>query len=110
METIINIESSLVLPKTDGLPPQTLSLISEGFSGFYEEADKWRKAAASIVVTSPDQKKEIKAARETRLALKDIRVKAEKTRKAMKEDSLRLGKAIDGAYNMLDHAIRPVES
>lgn len=105
----IEIEA-IVLTQPEGLAPQTLSLISEGFSGFYQEADQWRIKAAAIKVTSPEDKEAIKSAREARLALRSIRVNAEKTRKSMKEDSLRLGKAIDGAYNILDHAVRPVEA
>ena len=107
--TTIEIEA-IVLTQPEGLAPQTLSLISEGFAGFYAEADQWRIKAAALKVTSPEDKEAIKAAREARLALRSIRVNAEKTRKSMKEDSLRLGKAIDGAYNILDHAVRPVEA
>jgi hypothetical protein len=101
---------AIVLHAPEGLAPQTVSLITEGFGQFYQRADELRAKAASIVVTSPEDKDEIKAAREYRLALKNIRVAADKTRKAMKEDSLRLGRAIDGAYNMLEHAIKPLET
>ncbi len=107
----IDAESgAIVLQAPEGLAPQTVSLITEGFAGFYQQADEWRQKAASIVVTGPDDKDQIKAARETRLALKNIRVGADKTRKSMKEDSLRLGRAIDGAYNLLEHAIKPLET
>lgn len=50
-----------------------------------------------------------KAARELRLKLKAVRVEAEKTRKALKEDSLRRGKAIDGICNVLEYELVPVE-
>ena len=101
---------AIVLQSPEGLAPQTVSLITEGFAGFYQQADEWRTKAASIIVTSAEDKDSIKAARDARLALKNIRVGADKTRKAMKEDSLRLGRAIDGAYNMLEHAIKPLET
>lgn len=101
---------AIVLQAPEGLAPQTVSLITEGFAGFYQQADEWRQKATSIVVTSPDDKDQIEAARKTRLALKNLRVGADKTRKAMKEDSLRLGRAIDGAYNLLEHAIKPLET
>jgi colicin import membrane protein len=45
----------------------------------------------------------------TRLNLRAVRVAAEKTRKAMKEESLRTGKAIDGLYSLLAYAIVPIE-
>jgi hypothetical protein len=110
-QTTIDADTgAIVLQAPEGLAPQTVSLITEGFAGFYQQADTWRQKAAGIVVTSPDDKEQIAAARETRLALKNIRVGADKTRKAMKEDSLRLGRAIDGAYNLLEHAIKPLET
>jgi len=110
MHTIDNDTQAIVMQAPEGLPPQTVSLITEGFGQFYQRADDLRAKVASIVVTSPEDKEQIKAAREYRLALKNIRVGADKTRKAMKEDSLRLGRAIDGAYNMLEHAIKPLET
>lgn len=51
-----------------------------------------------------------KAARLIRLELKTIRVNAEKTRKELKEDSLRRGKAIDGVNNLLLYQLAPVET
>jgi hypothetical protein len=110
MTTIDNDTQAIVLKDPEGLAPQTVSLIQEGFGQFYQRTNELRAKAVAIVVTSPDDKDEIKAAREYRLALKNIRVAADKTRKAMKEDSLRLGKAIDGAYNILEHAIKPLET
>ena len=108
---IIDAESgAIVIQVPDGLAPQTVSLITEGFAAFYNQADEWRQKATSIIVTSIDDRDQIKAARDARLALKNIRVAADKTRKSMKEDSLRLGRAIDGAYNMLEHAIKPLET
>jgi hypothetical protein len=110
-DTVIDADTgAIVLQAPEGLAPQTVSLITEGFSAFYTQADEWRQKAASIVVTSIEDKDQIKAARDARLALKNIRVGADKTRKAMKEDSLRLGRAIDGAYNLLEHAIKPLET
>lgn len=100
---------AIVLQPAEGLPPQTTTLIADGFGQFYAQANELRAKAAAIVVTSPDDKEQIAAAREHRLALKSIRVAADKTRKTMKEDSLRLGRAIDGAYNILEHAIKPLE-
>jgi hypothetical protein len=52
----------------------------------------------------------MKLARESRLALREIRINAEAKRKELKEDSLRRGKAIDGIANVIKFLIEPVES
>lgn len=99
----------LVLTLEPGLEQDTQQSLLTAFQGFYQSADEWRAKALSIQITRPDQIREMKLARETRLALREIRIKADKRRKEMKEDSLRRGKAIDGAFNMLAHAIEPLE-
>lgn len=91
------------------LPPSILSSLEQGFKASFEQAEKWRIQALAIKVTSLDQKAEMKLARTIRLELKNIRVAAEKTRKNLKEDSLRMGKAIDGVNNLLLAAIVPLE-
>ena len=48
-------------------------------------------------------------ARIARLALRDIRIQADKTRKALKEESLRYGKAVQGVYNVIEYLITPIE-
>lgn len=66
------------------------------------------KQARSLVaqshgVTDP------KLARAFRLKLRETRIEIENTRKRLKEDSLRTGKAIDGMANILKYVIEPVE-
>lgn len=66
------------------------------------------KQARSLVaqshgVTDP------KLARACRLKLRETRIDIENTRKRLKEDSLRTGKAIDGMANILKYVIEPVE-
>lgn len=99
----------LVLKLDEGLTPDTAQSLRAAFEGFFTAADEWRQKALGIQITRPDQFREMKLARETRLALREIRINAEKTRKALKEDSLRKGKAIDGIYNMLAFAVEPLE-
>lgn len=99
----------LVLKIDDGLEPSTVLNLQEQFGSFFEQADRWRAQALAIQITSPSQVREMKLARETRLALREIRINAEKTRKRLKEDGLRKGKAIDGIYNVLAYAIEPLE-
>jgi hypothetical protein len=99
----------LALRLDEGLEPATAQSLREAFESFFTQADEWRNKALSIQITRPDQFREMKLARETRLALREIRINAEKTRKRLKEDSLRKGKAIDGIYNMLAFAVEPLE-
>lgn len=79
------------------------------FMPFFEEAEKWKNKAKDIVVTNIEQIEDIKLAREARLSLKSIRVDVEKTRKRLKEESLRKGKAIDGLANVIKYLITPIE-
>lgn len=97
------------ITETSGLEKPKAQHILEQFEGFFKEAEKWRDEARAIVITDVSQKKEMKKARETRLALKDIRVNAEKARVRLKEQSLREGKAIDGIANVIKAVIVPVE-
>jgi hypothetical protein len=86
-----------------------LSNIEAGFRDAFIKAEEWRHKAMAIHVTSLDQTAEMKMARIARLELKTIRVSAEKTRKLLKEDSLRMSRAIDGVNNLLLAAIEPLE-
>jgi len=65
--------------------------------------------ANAIKVTGAGDVAAMKLARTTRLSLKNIRVEVEKTRKSLKEESLREGKAIDGMANIVKFLIVPVE-
>jgi hypothetical protein len=101
--------TSLALKLDEGLEPATAASLREAFESYFQQADEWRSKALTIQITRADQVREMKLARETRLALREIRINAEKTRKRLKEDSLRKGKAIDGIYNMLAFAVEPLE-
>jgi hypothetical protein len=99
----------LALTIPEGLEPATSHSLREAFEAYFRQADEWRAKALAIQITRPDQSREMQLARTTRLALREIRINADKTRKALKEDSLRKGKAIDGIYNMLAFAVEPLE-
>lgn len=96
--------------ETSGLEPQTSNYIKEKFLPFFERAEDWKRKAEALVVTDASQINEMKMARTARLALKEIRVNANKTRKALKEDSLRYGKAVQGVYNVIEYLIAPIEN
>jgi hypothetical protein len=66
-------------------------------------------SANKIEVTTASDTEGMQAARAARLSLRKIRIEVEKTRKTLKEDSLREGKAIDGMANVLKFLIEPVE-
>ena len=83
--------------------------IRDAFAPFFAEADEWRMKAQAIKVTDVSQKAEMAMARVIRLKLKDVRVNADKKRKELKEDSLRYGRAVQGAYNILEYLIAPLE-
>lgn len=85
------------------LQPDTAKSLTETFAPLFVEARHVIEKSRAIVVTDASQKLEIKLARECRLALRSIRVNGDKTRKSLKEESLRKGKAIDGFYNILLH-------
>lgn len=66
------------------------------------------KQARSLVEQSRDVT-DPKLSRAFRLKLRETRIEIEGTRKRLKEDSLRTGKAIDGMANILKYIIEPVE-
>ncbi len=83
--------------------------LKESFTPHFANTEALLAESTAIRVTDATQVSEIKASRAMRLRLKDVRVAADKTRKALKEDSLRKGKAIDGIYNVLMLALEPEE-
>lgn len=92
-----------------GVEESTALTLQKSFLPFFEQAEKWNEKAKELIVTDVSQTREMKMAREARLALKEIRVNADKTRKALKEDSIRYGKAVQGVYNVIEYLIVPIE-
>lgn len=85
------------------------SQILATFQSMFQEAEKWRLQALTIKVTDASQTREMKLARESRLALKEVRGKVESNRKALKESIIRRGKAIDGIANVFKDFVVPIE-
>lgn len=92
-----------------GVEQSTAVTLQNSFLPFFDKAREWKAKADELIVTDVSQVREMKMAREARLALKDIRVEADKKRKALKEDSLRYGKAVQGVYNVIEYLIVPIE-
>lgn len=101
MSTALITPEFEIVPAEIGLDLAAKNSLELAFAGFFETAAKWRDQAAAI--TDP------KLARTARLELKNLRVAADKKRKELKEDSLRMGRAIDGANNILLSIIVPIE-
>src|SRR3990167_6911036 len=104
----MNTQITTVIKET-GLMPTKAEVIIKSFVGFLEQAEEWEAKAKQIVITDISQTKEMREAREARLALKDIRVKTENVRKELKEQSLREGMAIDGVANIVKALVIPIE-
>lgn len=79
------------------------------FSGYFDMAAEWETKAKAIQVTDESQTGDMAMAREGRLFLREKRLAVENTRKKLKEQSLREGRAIDGIANVLKALIVPIE-
>lgn len=79
------------------------------FEPLLQKANKWASQVDTVKVTDASQTLEMRMAREMRLGLREIRVTTDKERKRLKEQSLRQGRAIDGAANIIKALIEPLE-
>jgi hypothetical protein len=98
-ESILIVEPQIEA-QTQGLAPDTATALRESFGPYFSRAKEWLEKGRAIQIKDATQVREMKLARECRLALREIRVECENTRKKLKEDSLRKGKAIDGFANI----------
>lgn len=88
---------------------ETAEEILGQYKPFFAAVDDLLQQAKRVEVTDATQVTMIRHSRELRLKLREQRTAADKTRKAMKEESLRLGKAIDGVYSFFELMVKPVE-
>jgi len=103
-ELTVVIPNELTKPELyTGIAPDGVASLQAAFAPHFIAFHSLAGEASAIGQDQP------KAARSLRLKLKAIRVDAEKTRKALKEDSLRRGKAIDGVNALLEYQLVPVE-
>ncbi len=104
------MENSLVkIVNESGLDKQKQDYILEKFQDAIALSETWAAKAKEIVVTDESQVALMKQAREGRLLLKDKRVEIEKTRKQLKDASLKEGRAIDDVAKALTGLIEPTE-
>lgn len=88
---------------------ETAITLRKSFGDFLIQAEQWAEKAKSLVVTDISQKEEMKQAREARLAIRNLRLDADKKRKELKEDSLKYAKAVQEVYNKIEDALSPIE-
>jgi hypothetical protein len=93
-----------------GLDRDRSDFMLTAFGDSEKIAHYWGEKAKTIVVTGPEQVTDMLLARTGRLFLRDKRIAIEHTRKAMKEQALREGKAIDGVAKFLTGLIEPIET
>ena len=111
MSTAISTTSPLTKSITDsGVSAETADYLVRTFGPYFAQASEIIEASRQIEVSDATQLSEMKAAREARLKLKAIRVEADKTRKSVKEESLRLSKAIDNVAKTVPMLTEPEEA
>lgn len=103
-----NVEVLSLIEK-NGIQLSSNEGIITSFLTFFADIKQWQQQAATLTITSIEQKSEMKIARTARLALKNIRVEVEHTRKRLKEESLRTGQTIDAIAKILTNEIAPIE-
>jgi len=101
-------ELALII-KESGLEQTKADFLLTNFQSYFEIASEWEKRAKTIVVKDETHTVEMQLARTGRLFLKEKRIAIENSRKSLKEQSLREGKAIDGIANVLKALIVPIE-
>lgn len=95
--------------ETSGLEKTDAAVVLGKFQDYFRIAADWENKVKALVVTSPTQIAEMKMAREGRLFLRAKRLDIEHTRKELKEQYLRKGKAVDGFANILKALFEPME-
>ncbi len=106
---LVAVDKLEVLVRDSGLEQTKAQVLLDKFTGYFQIASDWEKKAKAITVTDAGQKAEMQMARTGRLFLREKRIQIERTRKELKEQSLREGKAIDGIANVLKAVIVPIE-
>jgi hypothetical protein len=90
-----------------GIDDQSALALQSEYATHYRKIEQLLQGAA--VINNPENPIHQKMARETRLALKNVRCDVERTRKFLKDSSLKRGKAIDGYANVLRYLCEPAE-
>lgn len=100
----------LAVVQQNAIPQEQALSLQTSFAPLFKEAGTLIAQSRSIVVSDASQVAQIKLSREYRLLIRQVRIKGEKTRKELKEASLRTGKAIDAFNTILIHALGDEET
>lgn len=100
LEVIPEAETVAII-RQERLPVQVSDHMQASFAPHFTAAREILEKSRSVTVTDASQKAQVKLAREYRLGLKNIRVASDKTRKELKDEYLRTGRAIDGFHSIL---------
>ena len=109
-KAVAELNQLAIIVKDAGLEGAKATYIIEQFQDCFKLAAEWEAKAKTIVVTRPDQKSEMEQAREGRLFLREKRIAIENSRKKLKEDVLKEGRAIDSIAGTLKALIEPIET
>lgn len=109
METTQQENMLVKLIDESGLEKSKADALKEKFADMYNVAMDWKIKAETLKVTDITQEAEMKMADEGRKFLKKKRIDIENTRKELKEESLREGRAIDALAKALTALIEPIE-
>ena len=104
-----DIQELQLIVQENNLPVTKVEELMKSFGGFFTSAKELAGKANGIKVTDESQTDVMMQAKELRLQIKNIRIEAEKTKITLKEQSLREGNAIQGAFNIIKALIVPVE-
>jgi len=87
------------------LAKAAVTSISQEFAGYIKDSNALVQKGLTIVVENEHQVEKMKEARDVRLELRKVRLKIESTRKELKDDIVKRGRAIDGLANALKYPI-----
>jgi acetyl/propionyl-CoA carboxylase alpha subunit len=93
-----------------GLDKSKSEILTTKFSSMIEQIEEWKEKANQLIIIDSSQKEEIEQAKQGYKFIKSVRIDIEKTRKSLKEDSLKEGKAIDLIAKSLTDEVSPLES
>lgn len=111
METAIeNPQQIVTCVQEFALSEQLAGRLVETFGPMFAEAKGIIEQSSQIKVTDATQLSEMKRCKTLRLQLRDIRTGADKARKAMKEESLRTGQAIEKVSKVVSMLTEPEEA
>ncbi len=95
--------------ENSGLSIQKSEILSSKFSSIINVIEDWKIKSSELIINDESQTAEIMTAKEGYKYIKNIRIDIEKTRKALKDDSLKEGRAIDSVAKLLTDEISPLE-